>query len=335
MKISEIAKKAGVSIGTVDRVLHNRGRVSQENIDTVMRIVKESGYEPNQYARSLRQNREFTIGILIPQVGSEFGYWKLVEDGITRAQAQLRTMQVRFVYACYDRSNPQTIAACCNELSANAVDAVIMAPLLGHEIATHMQGLHVPYVFIDSSYPDLHPVADFSQDPVKAGRVGARLMSLFRPNARLLLTVQPYQGAFNGHMRAQGFAQWMAEHSPDTEIRHVTFDSHRQLEEHLSSFLDAGSFEPDGIFVVNDSAHSVSDIITQRNADHHIALIGFDLVDQNRNALADGHIDAILSQRPADQAYDAAMLLYRYLVVGQKDVEGTPAPIDIYVAENL
>lgn len=43
MKISEIAKAAGVSVGTVDRVLHNRGRVSKETKANIEKIIKENG----------------------------------------------------------------------------------------------------------------------------------------------------------------------------------------------------------------------------------------------------------------------------------------------------
>ena len=61
MTISEIAKKANVSIGTVDRVIHNRGRVSKETEQLVKKIIAESNFEPNQYAKSLKLNKRFYL----------------------------------------------------------------------------------------------------------------------------------------------------------------------------------------------------------------------------------------------------------------------------------
>ena len=51
--IKEIAERAGVSIGTVDRVLHNRGMVSEKTREKIMKIVRELNYQPNQTAQGL------------------------------------------------------------------------------------------------------------------------------------------------------------------------------------------------------------------------------------------------------------------------------------------
>lgn len=333
MKISEIAKKAGVSIGTVDRVLHQRGRVSQENIDRIMAIVRESGYEPNQYARSLRQNKEYVIGVMIPSLGSEYGYWTLVEEGITRAQTELRTMQVRFIFSFFDRYDPSSAGQATQELLDQSADALIVAPLLGDEMHDLLVGLDIPYVFIDSSLPDLRPVADFAQDPVAAGRVAGRLMNLFRPQAKLVWTVQPHKAAFNGEMRAQGFISWMSDHAKDVKAVRTYLDIREDLHAELAAlFSEIG--EPDGIFVVNDATHMIAQALSALGRKDRIAVIGFDMVDSNKQALSDGLVDAVISQRPAEQAYNAAMVLYRYLVLGQRESEVAHTPIDIFIKEN-
>ena len=53
IRIVDIAKMAGVSVGTVDRVIHNRGRVSEENRKKVQAILEMVHYQPNLMARSL------------------------------------------------------------------------------------------------------------------------------------------------------------------------------------------------------------------------------------------------------------------------------------------
>ena len=66
MTIAEIAKLAGVSIGTVDRVLHNRGRVAPKTVETIMAIIDEYGYQPNAFARNLKLSKTYTVGVLPP-----------------------------------------------------------------------------------------------------------------------------------------------------------------------------------------------------------------------------------------------------------------------------
>ncbi len=63
IRIVDIAKMAGVSVGTVDRVIHNRGRVSEENRKKVQAILEMVHYQPNLMARSLASKNSI---ILLP-----------------------------------------------------------------------------------------------------------------------------------------------------------------------------------------------------------------------------------------------------------------------------
>ena len=108
MTINEIAKSAGVSIGTVDRVLHNRGRVAEETRETVLRIAKENGYHPNTFARTLKLKHTFTFGILIPSLTSEYGYWNLILQGIEKAQEELSPLFVSIVIREFDRGSRES-----------------------------------------------------------------------------------------------------------------------------------------------------------------------------------------------------------------------------------
>jgi len=63
IRIKDIAQLAGVSVGTVDRVLHNRGRVSEEALKKVLSVLDQIEYKPNLIARTLgrktsRQRRQ-------------------------------------------------------------------------------------------------------------------------------------------------------------------------------------------------------------------------------------------------------------------------------------
>ena len=66
VRISDIARMAGVSVGTVDRILHNRGKVSKTAQEKVNRVLQEVEYRPNLMARSLALKKQFNIAALIP-----------------------------------------------------------------------------------------------------------------------------------------------------------------------------------------------------------------------------------------------------------------------------
>ena len=66
-RIKDIAKLAGVSIGTVDRVIHNRGEVAEKTRLKVQRILKETNYSPNVMAQVLKSKKRFHLVSLLPE----------------------------------------------------------------------------------------------------------------------------------------------------------------------------------------------------------------------------------------------------------------------------
>ncbi len=70
MKISEIARLAGVSSAAVSRYI-NGGSISEEKKQRIKKVIEETGYVPNLTARSLRQQRTDSIGIIVPKVNSD------------------------------------------------------------------------------------------------------------------------------------------------------------------------------------------------------------------------------------------------------------------------
>ncbi|MBS4172874.1 LacI family DNA-binding transcriptional regulator [Bacillus sp. FJAT-49736] len=63
LTIYDIAKKAGVSAATVSKVLNGRSDVGKNTIETVKRIIEESGYQPNSIARGLATKKSNTVGV--------------------------------------------------------------------------------------------------------------------------------------------------------------------------------------------------------------------------------------------------------------------------------
>ena len=73
--IFDVARLAGVSRGTVDRVVYGRGRVSEETRQKVAKAIAELGYSPNPNASSLANRKEYRFACLIPQF-KKGDYWE-------------------------------------------------------------------------------------------------------------------------------------------------------------------------------------------------------------------------------------------------------------------
>ena len=89
MTLKEIAERAGVSRGTVDRVMKNRGGVNPETEKRVRRIVEESGYTPNRAGVALvRSKRPMVVGVITNSIGNPF--FEEVYRGVEEALGEYR-----------------------------------------------------------------------------------------------------------------------------------------------------------------------------------------------------------------------------------------------------
>lgn len=66
--IKDVAREAGLTVGTVSRVLNNRGYISDATREKVYQVMKELNYQPNEVARSLSKSKTNTIGVIVPHI---------------------------------------------------------------------------------------------------------------------------------------------------------------------------------------------------------------------------------------------------------------------------
>lgn len=93
MNQKEFAEKIGFSYGSVSRAFNNRGQISEKNRQFILKEAERLGYQANMSARSLKMNKHFVIGIMIPSIDDSFrarliqvieeefsqrGYWPIV-----------------------------------------------------------------------------------------------------------------------------------------------------------------------------------------------------------------------------------------------------------------
>src|SRR5688572_7987855 len=107
IRIKDIAKLVGVSVGTVDRVIHNRGEVSQESYKKIMAVLEKTGYTPNLIARTLGSNKTYRIAALVPDPQQD-EYWALSTAGIDQAIEEWRQYGVHIEPFYFDLYNKES-----------------------------------------------------------------------------------------------------------------------------------------------------------------------------------------------------------------------------------
>lgn len=118
--IKDIARLAGVSKSTVSRVVSNNGVVKPETREKIERAMKEANYTPNMFAKGMRTNKSFSIGILFPDLSNPYlTEWYEIVDRIAQEKGYLN-------YICITDPKGTTEEKRLDDLLARNIDGVIL-----------------------------------------------------------------------------------------------------------------------------------------------------------------------------------------------------------------
>lgn len=154
LSIKDIAVKANVSITTVSFIINGKAKeksISEAVIEKVEKIIAESGYKPNQIARSLRTGNSNIIGLIIEDISNSFfsRIARLIED-----KAYKRGYKI--IYSSTENSIDKA-KELINMFKSRKVDAYIISPVKGIEEDIKMlldDGN--PVILFDRNLPDLN-----------------------------------------------------------------------------------------------------------------------------------------------------------------------------------
>jgi LacI family transcriptional regulator len=156
VSISDIARKAGVSVSTVSFVMNDKAvkmRISQGVIQRVERLAKEMGYRPNQLARGLRTGKTRTIGLIVEDISNAFfaTLAKTIED-------EAKKFDYKVVYCSTDNDDDKA-RELINMLSQRQVDGYIITPTLhlADEIRK-LQEENKPVILVDRYFPQFDDI---------------------------------------------------------------------------------------------------------------------------------------------------------------------------------
>ncbi len=338
MTVAEIAALAGVSTGTVDRVIHNRGRVSPETKEKIRKIVEENGYSPDPIARFLKKKSEFKIGVLIPTISEESGYWQMIYDGIEQAAVNdYAAFGFKIALFGFKRPDRQSLEEQFHAMLASGCAAYIIAPIMQEEILFLLSETHPnePYCFIDSPLPGVSPLCTVAQNPFMAGHLAARLTRLSASGNGTYAVIKPYSESYNLNERSRGFASFFVKDSECRAVQSITDGSSKKdialaVEKLVNDYKDLR-----GICMVNSEGHLVGEKIAALGLKDKIAVTGFDLVEKNVISLRGGALDCLISQEPENQGSLALKEIYKHLVLEQSTEKTINIPLNIFLKENI
>lgn len=337
LTIKEIAAKAKVSPGTVDRVIHKRGDVSPENIKKVNSIIKKLGYKPNIFARNLVLNKQFNFALFIPDFKKQ-EYWKATVKGADKAQKELATFGVTVTRYFFDPYNPASFKKQAQKLIADHPDGISVAPAFHNEFqefVNECKSKKIPFIFIDSTISENKPLSFIGQDAHASGYMAARLMTYnaTQGNYLILANTRKIDNHYHFSERIRGFKDFFKENlSEKNTIIELEGIEELDLTSELDTFFSKQKVL--GIFVPNSRVHYVAAYLELKKM-KGIHLIGYDLIEKNCEYLKNGTIDFLINQKPEEQGYKSIHLLHNSILLKQPVKPVNLMPLNIVVKENI
>ncbi|MGV3599648.1 MAG: substrate-binding domain-containing protein [Dyadobacter fermentans] len=340
IRIKDIALKAKVSPGTVDRVIHNRGKVAEKVRIRIQKIIDESNYEPNLMARALGSKKQYRFAALIPDHKVD-SYWLAPKTGIEKAASELKQFGVsvrQFIFNPYDAKD---FVKKAEELTASRPDGIFLSPIFYHEVLPFLAQWHdasVPFVLFNTEISDHGPLSYIGQDSYQSGKLAGKLMHYGQSDPCSILIAHIDEKIDNAaHLlkKEEGLRDYFSQHGNAFGITTIELDSadpenfSHKLGDSLNEVSDLRH-----IFVTTSKAHLVAAELERKQLDN-IRIIGYDLVPANLHYLEKGSIGFLINQNPERQGYLGIRQLADFLVFRKAVSKTKFLPLDIITLENL
>ncbi len=340
IRIKDIAEKAKVSIGTVDRVLHNRDEVAESTKEKIRKIIDELDYHPNMFASNLASKKSAVFATLLPLPLLIDGYWSKPFIGIKKRNAELRQYNVQIQSFTFGQSNSQNFVSETEKILELKPDGVVLAPFFKKESVKFIEKLkefEIPFVFIDSEIKNAGHISYIGQDSFQSGLVSGKLLDLMLPEGNILIIHFAKEMDNQNHLaqREKGFYNWYVDNKIEKHQLFTTEVADTEDENWMESINEKIKKKNiKGIFVTNSRVFNVGRLIEKYGL-KGIQVIGHDLLKENIDFLKKDIVQFLICQRPEEQGYNAINKLFRNVVqkreIGEKDYSS----IDIITKENV
>lgn len=342
IRIKDIAQKSGVSVGTVDRVLHNRPNVSKAAKEKVEKVLKEMDYHPNMYASALAYNKTYNFYCIIPKHETE-AYWDEIEEGAMSAREHRRDFNINVKMLYYKRFKQDTFVKVTEECLKQQPDGIIIVPTrldITRKFTDVLHERNIPFILLDSYMPDLKPLSFYGQDSFCSGYFAGKMLMLIAGSEKnIMLMKQTKNGSVASKQqenRETGFRHYMHDHFPNIGIIDLDLPEDKTREEYNELLEKFFCEHPDvhHCITFNSKAHLVGEFLQKSNR-RNIQIMGYDMVNKNAECVRQGSISFLIAQHGYMQGYACVETLFEAIVLKKEITPVNYMPIEILTKENV
>lgn len=317
--INQIAQLCGVSRGTVDRALHNKGNVRPEIAARIREVATEYGYTPNRAGLALsRASHPIKIGVVLHSVQTPF--IQLVLDACRREASNLSVFSTDVIFRLSRSLDPLEQVSMIEDLvEQHDISGLAVMPLhsmlVENKINELVEQRQLPVITLNTDLPQSRRLCYIGQDNYAAGRTAAELMRLVTGGKGI---ISPIIGPSEYHLayseRLAGFQSEIAQIAPDIRVQptNIAEDDNESAHSATQALL-RGCPDLSGIYAITPGYEGVCRAIIETGNAHRVHLILHDEIPANLRHVRDGLADFLLGQDAEMQGSLPLTLLCDYI----------------------
>jgi len=299
--VAEVARLAGVSTATVDRVLHRRPGVRPATVQRVVQAAAELDYLPRHELHAALAPEPMQLLFVLPDRSSRF--LRMLGEWVGFSHEHWAPFNVSCKTAFIQSFDPEALAGMLRRRGPRCDGVAFMAlehPLV-RETVDMLADQGVPAITLVSDLSHSKRVAYVGLDNRAAGRTAAYLIGRFLgPARRAKVAMIAGSLSYRAHEeREAGFMQLLAEQYPQLQVLDLRegYDDERTNYRTTRALLEQ---HPDlaAIYNIGGGAEGVGRGLKESGQEHRVVFIGHGLTPDTRALLIDGTMDAVINQSP-------------------------------------
>ncbi len=318
--IKQISELCGVSRGTVDRVLNNRGKVKPQTEQKVREVAQKLGYKPNMAGKALAaRKRDLVIGVVLAARGNAF--FDDVLEGIRGAGRELSDYGVSVNVHTMKGYDVNQQCKLIREIGRN-VNALIVNPINDPKVASEINRLTecgVCVITLNTDIEGTQRLCYVGSDYILGGETAGGMLGLLTQGQAQVGIVTGSIKILGHNQRITGFRNIIRKKYPNIKVADIqqTNDDDDQAFIKTEEMLRIHP-EIDTIFIVAAGVMGVCRAAQKFHPNNDMTIVCFDKTPSSEQMLKAGIVKAIVCQQPFTQGNKAVHLAYDYLVSGKK-----------------
>ncbi|RGP35340.1 LacI family DNA-binding transcriptional regulator [Pseudotabrizicola alkalilacus] len=297
--VTDIAREAGVSLATVDRVLNARPGVRDKTIAAVNEAVARLGYVRDMAAANLARGRILRVAILLPDTESQF--LQTLQDALQQAATLASSARMQVELLRFPAKDMHSLAMMLADLAAGGISGVALMAPETPVVRDALRALHaagVPVVAMVSDLPNSGATHFVGIDSHAAGRTAGVLMGRFlggkTPRVMVIAQSMLLRDSIE---RRRGFDAVMQRDFPGIEVGQ-TLETHGATEtlQQVMAVSLAASGPVGGIYLLGSGHRALAQVLSELGLLGRVVTIGHELTPHTIAALEAGWMDAVIAQ---------------------------------------